>query len=109
MAVFYVLPPRAVVGEVIARNLRAYLPGIPVAGPTCLEWLQQSLSTTDYLIFRDDLPDGESLQDSLREGFGAESGDEIREVILSSRPEAPRIRAEVFAEAATAMQTLESL
>ena len=109
MAVFFVLPPRAVVGEVIARTLRSHLPGLPVDGSTCLDWLQQSVSSDAYLVFREDLPEGEPLYDCLRENFGAESGDEVREIILSARSETPRIRAHVFEEVATAMQALESL
>ena len=34
-----------------------------------------------YVIFREELPEGEELLTALRDGFGAEPGDEIVEVL----------------------------
>jgi hypothetical protein len=87
MAKFYLLPPRPVLGDAFARFLREWLPGLPA-------FSDQSTSLTDaiqlvacqdpdvFLIFREDLPEGESPERSLADGYGAEPGDEVIELRL---------------------------
>ena len=44
------------------------------------------MSETDaYLVFRDDLPDGERVARALADGYGAEDDDEVVEVRLGGR------------------------
>ncbi len=90
MSTFYVLPPRPVFGDHLAAFLQTYLPG--------LDWdaaaragladavADVAVSETDaYLIFRDDLPDGERIARALADGYGAEDDDEVVEVRLGGR------------------------
>ena len=92
MPVFYVLPPRSLVSLRLGRFLQSLLPGT--------EWNRRSLddlveslaqsageSAPAYVVHREDLPAGNGLVDALRDGFGAESGDEVVEVRLGARPE----------------------
>lgn len=92
MPVFYILPPRSLVSLRLGRFLQSLLPGT--------EWKRQSLDelveslgqlmgseSPAYVVHRDDLPAGPALLESLREGYGAESGDEVVEVRLGSQPE----------------------
>jgi len=92
MSVFYILPPRDLVSLRLGRFLQSLLPGT--------EWNQQTLDQMvenlenmagtrepSYLVHREDLPRGHELLEALRDGFGAESGDEIVEVRLGAQPE----------------------
>lgn len=91
MAVFYVLPSRPVVGEQLARILEIWLPGLDCSArswPELAEGLSSLLyrQTDSYLVFREDLPMDDDLRDALRDGFGAEEGDEVVEVDLEGWP-----------------------
>jgi hypothetical protein len=85
MSLFYLLPPRPVLGERLAGFLRAVLPG--------LDWdvgMRASLAEAIgaaanihedvYVVYREDLPAGELPGRALMDGFGAEPGDEVIEV-----------------------------
>ena len=94
MAVFYVLPPRASLGEALARFLRPYLPGLALtsdAGAALLDALAESQPA--YFVHREDLP-GEDLAAALRDGYGAEPGDQVVHVAMGPRPDEPRVRVE---------------
>jgi hypothetical protein len=86
VATFYVLPPRALVGDAVADLLHDLLPGLSwaAAARACLADLVVAAALTQpeeaYVIFRDDLPAGEPLPRALADGFGAEPGDEVVEV-----------------------------
>jgi len=89
LSTFYVLPPRAIVGERFAAYLTALFPG--------LHWDRQRWSelgdvlgrvaaeqTDVYVVYREELDPGADVQQALHEGFGAEEGDEVVEVRASS-------------------------
>ena len=100
MADFLLLPPRPAVGEEIARLLRPYLPGVRVTAADCVRFLD-ALAANDgraFLVYREELPDGEDVAAALRDGFGAEAGDRIVHV-LTGRSGDPRTRVEHVAEA----------
>ncbi len=85
MSTFYVLPPRPVFGDRLAAFLHAFLPGLDwdAAGRAGLADAAADFAggeTDAYLVFRDDLPDGERVARALADGYGAEDDDEVVEV-----------------------------
>jgi hypothetical protein len=96
MADFLVLPPKAVLGEHVARMLRPLLPGV-VIGPNdsirVLELLAAYNPHETVLVHRDELPEGEDLDSALRDGFGAGPQDRIVPVHLASLEATDVIRA----------------
>jgi hypothetical protein len=92
VATFYVLPPRAVLGDALARLLREFFPGLDWAlaeRDVLVDTLAARLTGRRevYVVFRDDLPAGEVLSRALVDGFGAEWGDEVVEVRLAAPAE----------------------
>lgn len=91
MALFYLLPPRPFLGACFARYLQALFPGLEWGGATWSE-LADTLATAArmhdgvYVVYREELPDGEDVDRALADGFGAEPGDELVEVRAGSRP-----------------------
>ncbi len=90
MSRFYLLPTRPELGERFAEFLRLFFPG--------LDWDRtMRLSLADEIgqaatwhedvivVYRDDLPADETVTRALRDGFGAEAGDEIIEIRLAGR------------------------
>ncbi len=91
MSTFYVLPPRPVFGDRLAAFLQTYLPGLDwdAAARTGLADVVAEFAggeTDAYLVFRDDLPDGERIARALADGYGAEDDDEVVEVRVGGRP-----------------------
>ncbi len=91
MATFYLLPPRPLLGEQVARLLERLLPGwrsSPSGWPVLAESLTEVLgSAADvHFVFRDDLPPGESVAQALQDGFGAEPEDDIIQVSEDTPP-----------------------
>jgi len=90
MSLFFVLPPRPLLGEHFVAYLRGLFPGLDWdarARSELAEALVAAISHSDvYVIFREELPDGESTHRALIDGFGAEAGDEVVEVKAGSRP-----------------------
>lgn len=82
VSTFYVLPPRAVLGERFARYLNRLFPGRSWTGA---DWpaLADNLATTltwqpdVYVVFEEDLPPGEEVHQALADGFGAQATDEV--------------------------------
>jgi hypothetical protein len=85
VSTFYLLPPRPLVGDHFARFLQTVLPG--------LDWdaaMRANLGDAVgeaarahadvFVVFREDLPDGEPAVRALADGFGAVPGDEVVEV-----------------------------
>jgi hypothetical protein len=94
MADFYLLPPRPVVGEEIARVVRACLPGVRVTAADCVRLLEHVVEATRgraFLVHREDLPDGQDVATAIRDGFGAGPGDRIVQVSLGSGSREPRV------------------
>lgn len=88
MAQFYLLPPRPIVGEALSWFLRDWFPGLPritddgVALADAVQ-LVAAQRPDVFLIFREDLPESEEPIKALRDGFGAEPGDEVFELRLT--------------------------
>jgi hypothetical protein len=92
MATFYVLPPRAVLGEHFARFLESIYPGLRwerALHENLADGIAEAALCLDgvYVVFREELPDGEDTTRALIDGFGAETGDEIVEIHLGPRPD----------------------
>ena len=100
MADFLLLPPRPAVGEEIARFIRAYLPGVRVTAADCVRFLDGLVANDGraILVHREELPDEEDVGTALRDGFGAEPGDRIIQV-MTGRSGEPRTRIEHVEEA----------
>jgi len=91
MSTFYLLPPRAAVGDRLADSLGALVPGLGLdaAGRSRLaEVVLEALQGRPdvFLVTRDDLPAGEAPERALIDGYGAEAGDEVVEVRPAARP-----------------------
>lgn len=91
MSVFYLLPPRPYLGQRFADYLQGLFPGLKwdsavwasladglAAAATCHEDV--------YVVYREELPEGEDPQRALADGFGAEPGDEVIELRVAGRP-----------------------
>jgi hypothetical protein len=91
MAVFYLLPPRPLLGQHFAGYLRALFPGLEWADPTWTELADTVASAARlhdgvYVVCREELPEGEDVERALADGYGAEPGDEVVEVSAGARP-----------------------
>jgi hypothetical protein len=90
VSIFYVLPPRPLLGDCIADFLHRFLPGLSwdaAARRGLADLLGTAVRDADvYVVHRDDLPAGEPLARALADGFGAEAGDEVVEVRPGARP-----------------------
>jgi hypothetical protein len=88
MATFYVLPPRVCLEEQLAALFGKLLPGLPIPIDSwdavverlaeCARWPSNA-----YFIPRDEIPYGQSVNETLAESFGAEPGDRVIEVSAS--------------------------
>jgi hypothetical protein len=91
VSTFYLLPPRPLLGEHFANYLKTLFPSLDWASSTWTE-LGETVGATAagrpdvFVVFREDLPDGEDLAQALANGFGAEAGDEVIEVRPGFRP-----------------------
>jgi hypothetical protein len=85
VSTFYLLPPRAQMGERLAAYLQTCFPGLDWPARAWSE-LGELLATTVgdrpdvYVVYRDDLSDGDDVGAALVNGFGAEPGDEVVEI-----------------------------
>jgi hypothetical protein len=93
--VFYVLPPRPLLGDHLAGYLGSWLPGLDWDRSTrtnLTEALRAAATCRPdvYLVFREELPSGVSTSQALIDGFGAEEGDEVIEVRVGQEQSARR-------------------
>jgi hypothetical protein len=85
MSTFYLLPPRPQLGQSFAAFLATWFPG--------LNWQQagwgQLTETLEaaagqhpdvYLVYHEELPEGEDPTRALVDGFGAEEGDDVIQI-----------------------------
>jgi hypothetical protein len=91
MSTFYLLPPRPVLGDHLAAFLHALLPGLDWDCATrrnLAEAVGAAATVHDnvFVVYREDLPDGEPPSRALADGFGAEPGDEVVEVRVGRAP-----------------------
>jgi len=96
MSIFYILPPRTILGEVLAKLLRPMMPGLKISRETCIDLVEGLVADSPdadqtYLVHREDLPEGVDLNAVLRDGYGAEPGDQIVQVSVGTRVDEPRI------------------
>ncbi len=85
MSTFYLLPPRAAVGERFAAYLQGLFPGLRwdrSVWPNLAEGLAAAATCHSgvYVVYGDELPEGEDKERALTDGFGAEPGDEVIEL-----------------------------
>jgi hypothetical protein len=91
MSTFYLLPPRSLFGEFFAGSFGPLFPGMNWSGPVCAD-LADALASAlvrqpdVYVVYREELPDGEPPARALADGFGAEPEDEVVEICSGSRP-----------------------
>ena len=79
MSVFYLLPPRPALGECLAKMLQPYVPGASINPNLCADFVDSLVSGSPeaddfYVVYREDLPEGEEVNTALREGLRAETG-----------------------------------
>src|SRR5262245_25514415 len=85
MATFYLLPPRPIFGDHLLDGVERLLPGLDLNVAARRRLTEAFLDALDlrgdlFLVFREDLPAGVSVEQALRDGYGAELGDEVIEV-----------------------------
>lgn len=85
MSTFYLLPPRPLLGARFTEHLQPLFPGLDWTRTTpaaLADLLSQAVSSLPdvFVVFREELADGEEPGQALRDGFGAEAGDEVVEV-----------------------------
>ena len=87
MAVFYVLPPRSLLAQHFVCYLREVFPGLEWEMPTRIQLTEtlESVAKTSrsdvFIVYREEIADEESTVRSLQDGFGAEEGDEVVEIL----------------------------
>ena len=85
MATFYVLPPRECLEQALTQFCGRVLPGTPVPGDLCEQFLMHWANGLSELgeslcLHREDLPGSGDVQTDLVEAFGAEAGDRVVEI-----------------------------
>jgi hypothetical protein len=85
VSIFYVLPPRSVVGDGFARFLQDFFPGLDWTASERTDLADRLVELLAgrpdvYVVHREELPVGEALAGVLAEAYGAEPGDEVVEV-----------------------------
>jgi hypothetical protein len=91
MAVFYLLPPRPFLGDRCAGFLQDFFPGLDWdadARTQLADVFGAALAGRPdvFIVYREDLPAGETPARALTAGFGAEAGDEVVEIRPGKRP-----------------------
>jgi hypothetical protein len=97
MAIFYVLPPRPLLGDHLADYLASWLPGLDWDKATRLNLTEAIRSAATcwpdvYLVFREELPEGVATSEGLIDAFGAEDGDVVIEVRAAFQEGEPAAR-----------------
>jgi hypothetical protein len=91
VSTFYLLPSRPFVGERFSEHLKTLFPGLEWGSSSWGDLADALCAAATgrpevYVVYRDELPDGEDPARGLADGFGAERGDEVIEVCPGSRP-----------------------
>jgi hypothetical protein len=82
MSTFYLLPSRSLLEEYLAEALQPLLPGIAEHPSYLIEILESTLFLHPdvFVVYREELPEAADLTAALKDGFGAEPGDQVIEV-----------------------------
>ena len=86
MSTFFLLPPRPELGQRFAAFLNSWFPGLDWHGVGWTD-LAETLAATAashpdvFVVYREDLPEGEDTARALVDGFGAEEGDVVVEIV----------------------------
>ncbi len=91
MSIFYLMPPRPLLGDRVVAFLQTFFPGLDWNSSERNDLAELLGGAADgrrdvYVVYRDDLPRDESPTQALVNGFGAEPGDEVVEVRPGGRP-----------------------
>ena len=91
MSTFYLLPPRPLLADQIADYLKGLFPGLTWDTADRLDFVESLTAAATrqpgvYVVFREELPDGEPARQALVDGFGAEDGDDVIELRPGPRP-----------------------
>jgi hypothetical protein len=97
VSTFYVLPPRPLLARRLADLLSGMLPGLDwdrAGWAELIEALEAAAARHPdvYLVYREDLPEGEDVGRALAKGFGAEDGDQVFEMLPGGSPDQPAVR-----------------
>jgi hypothetical protein len=91
VSTFYLLPPRPHLGQRFAEYLEGLFPGLTWDSGVWAN-LADGLAAAAtarpdvFVVYREELPDGEEPARALADGFGAEPGDEVVEVRAPQGP-----------------------
>lgn len=83
MSTFYLLPPRDVLSRRFAEYLGSVFPGIDWKDTADLSATLEDLAEARsdvFVLYREDLPTGDDLSETLRDCYGVEDEDLIVEV-----------------------------
>ena len=91
MSTFYLLPPRRLLMAHFAAAGRDLFPGLNIREPnwSAVVDVVQELAATQpdvYVVYREELPTDIHPLQALKDGFGAERGDEVVEVKPGGKP-----------------------
>jgi len=89
LATFYLLPPRPVVGDHLLDGVERLMPGLDLSVAARRRLTESLLDALElradiFLVFREDLPAGVPAEEALRDGYGADIGDDIVELRLAA-------------------------
>jgi hypothetical protein len=84
VAIFHILPTRSQFGLKCAEFLEHWLPGLtwdPLDHAALAEWMiaGPGYGPQTFVVFREELPEGVGLNETLRSDFGAQPGDAVVE------------------------------
>jgi hypothetical protein len=85
VSTFYLLPPRPLLGQQFAAFLEVCFPGLYFSAAARRDLAEQLGATAQqhgdvFVVFREDLPEGADLRQTLVTDFGASVGDDVVEV-----------------------------
>jgi hypothetical protein len=96
VSTFYVLPPRPVLGARFADYLSSLFPGLDWGketwGPLAEALAGVAARPDVYFVHREDLPTEPDVGAALQDAFGAESGDDIIELLAGDKTGVKRWR-----------------
>jgi hypothetical protein len=100
VSTFYLLPPRSLLADHLVDSVQTFLPGVDLAVDDRRRLFASLIEALGegkhFLVYREDLPVGEDVEQALIHGCGAETGDEVVEVrpcLLAERAGNGRFRA----------------